>query len=638
MVRMTQENNRPLLVRLFRRFFLLGLFDRVQDYEKARKLVLINSITLFAVMVLVLVGTISFFRGDTLIALLDFSVALLLAACIFYLRWSNDYRVPIYVGMGVITALFYFLFFTGGAGGTGFVWYYTYPFFSFYVMGKRNGLIASIILLLPSFIYLLVIWSQDGALYSQNFTLRFIPSILAATLFSYLSEATRHKAHMRLEDIIVALQNKEVELKKAHESLESKVRDRTRALETSNQNLKSEIEERKRSQEKQKQLEALLVNAKKMQAVGTLAGGVAHDLNNILSGLTTYPELLLLKLPADSPMRSQLETILRSGQKAVTIVQDLLTLSRRGKVPFETLDLNQVVLDYLESAECSKMLSFHNGISIVTDMPASPLTITGSVVHLSKTLMNLVTNAAEAMPGGGEIHVSAKRVTLEPGHLLTEQLKPGEYARLAISDTGIGIQPQVIDRIYEPFFSTKKVGRSGAGLGMAVVWGTVQDHDGHISVQSTVGKGTTFELWFGTVTGDISAVAEDAFKLPRGDNRLILVVDDVAEQREIAATILNEFDYQVETTVSGEAAVAWLKDHDADLVLLDMTMTPGISGLETYRRIRKFKPEQRVIITSGYADAEMTQAAMEQGVRSYLKKPYTIESLSNAIHKALSGS
>lgn len=614
---------------------MLGIYEREKDYEKVRHLVLVNTIALSAVFVLIIISIISYFRGDTVLAVLDLMAAGLLVACIIIMRRSGKPQIPIYVGISIITALYFFLFFTGGADGTGFIWYYTYPFFSFYIMGKRDGAIANILLLTPSFIYLLTIWNQEAPLYSQNFTIRFIPSILCALIFSYLFESTRNKTHNKLEASIAELRNKEAELKKAHDSLETKVEKRTRALKTSNENLRIEIEERKRSQQMQKQLEAQLVNAKKMQAIGTLAGGVAHDLNNILSGLTTYPEVLLLKLPPDSPMRSPLKTIRASGIKAANIVQDLLTLSRRGVADFEIVDLARVVSDYLKSPECTKMLSFHSGVSIASRIANSPLTISGSDAHLSKAIMNLVTNAAEAMPDGGTLRVSVEGVRIEKGHGAPDELKPGKYVKLAVSDTGNGIPPHVIDRIYEPFFTTKKMGRSGTGLGMAVVWGTVQDHDGHITVQSTAREGTTFELWFPAAGPDDPLRTIETVERPKGNNASVLVVDDVAEQREIATMILEEFGYAVHSVASGEAAIAYLEENDADLVLLDMTMDPGINGLETFRRIQQFKPDQRAIIASGYSDSKLIQSTLQLGVHSYLKKPYTIESISKTLRAIL---
>lgn len=465
---MRDSKLKPSFRQLLEDIFLLGIYKRPGDVEQARKLVLVNTITLLAIVILLIVGTITYIRGNVVVATLDLSAAALLLVCIYILRRTGKHQIPIYLGMSIMTSLYMYLFISGGANNTGHLWYYTYPLFTLYIMGKRDGSIFNAILLIPSFVYLLMMWPDANPQYSQDFTVRFIPSLTCMFIFSYLFETTRRKTHGKLqgkreelEATITALQHKEVELQKARDSLESQVDTRTRELKQSNEELKIEIAERKSSETRRKKLETQLVRAQKMQAIGTLAGGVAHDLNNILSGITSYPELLLADLPAESPLRRPLETILNSGQKAVTIVQDLLTLSRRSAAVFQCVDLQQVVSDYLASPEFKKMISFHDGVTVETRFNAPPFTISGSVVHLSKTIMNLVTNAAEAMPEGGKTIIELKGVLVTEGDQSVAGLKPGQYVKLSVSDSGTGMPSDVLDRIYEPFFTTKKMGRSG---------------------------------------------------------------------------------------------------------------------------------------------------------------------------------
>jgi two-component system, cell cycle sensor histidine kinase and response regulator CckA len=639
---MQEEKTKNLILRFAESVFLLGIFKRLADFEQARKLVLVNTITLFAIAVLCVIGINSYTSGYTMEGLLDLSAAALLSICIIVLRRSPNHPMPLYVGIGIMTLLYGFLFFSGAANGTGVLWYYTYPVFSLYLLGKRHGSIANLVLFTPSVIYLLWIWPQSAPLYPREFTIRFIPSALCVYIFSYLFEATRIKTHGQLQDkkkelesTIAQLHNKEAQLKKAHDGLEMQVEARTKELRESNEALKVEIGERQRSQQRQKNLEAELVHAQKMQAIGTLAGGVAHDLNNILSGITSYPELIMTSLAKDDPMRKALETVRASGEKAVTIVQDLLTLARRGTAEFETVALEQVVSDYLASLEFSNMISFHPGVTLKTRFFAPPHTISGSAVHLSKSIMNLITNAAEAMPNGGDICVTLEPITLKAGDRIGAYLKPGRYEKMRISDAGTGICPEVIDRIFEPFFSTKKMGRSGTGLGMAVVWGTVEDHQGHIEVRSTPGSGTIFDLYFPAVQPDQKMPTAKVAQAPQGGNEFILIVDDLAVQREIASVILKELGYSVHSVPSGEAAIAYLQKEYADLVLMDMTMDPGLNGLETLRRIFTFKPNQRAVIASGFTESELIQEALQLGARAYLKKPYTIASIAKAIKRAM---
>ena len=244
-----------------------------------------------------------------------------------------------------------------------------------------------------------------------------------------------------------------------------------------------------------KELETQLQHAQKMEAIGTLAGGVAHDLNNILGGLVSYPELLLLQLPENSPLRKSILTIQKSGEKAAAVVQDLLTLARRGVVVTDVVDLNDVIAQYLKSPEHENLQSYHPGVHIENHLEKDVLNILGSSTHLSKTVMNLVSNAAEAMPEGGALTVSTENRYIDRLIRGYDDVKEGDYVVLSVSDTGTGISSDDIGKIFEPFYTKKKMGRSGTGLGMAVVWGTVKDHNGYIDVQTTEGKGTTFTLY-----------------------------------------------------------------------------------------------------------------------------------------------
>jgi len=255
-----------------------------------------------------------------------------------------------------------------------------------------------------------------------------------------------------------------------------------------------DIDERKLAEEEKKRLEAQLQQAQKMEAIGTLAGGVAHDLNNILSGLVGYPELLLMDIPEDSPFRKPILTIQKSGEKAATIVQDLLTLARRGVAVTEVVSLNHIISEYLKSPEYEKLKSFHPSVQVETNIEKDLLNILGSPVHLSKTVMNLISNAAEAMPEGGKIFISTENRYIDSPIRGYDHVKEGDYVTLSVSDTGVGISSEDMERIFEPFYTKKVMGRSGTGLGMAVVWGTVKDHKGYIDLRSAEGKGTTFTL------------------------------------------------------------------------------------------------------------------------------------------------
>jgi len=386
----------------------------------------------------------------------------------------------------------------------------------------------------------------------------------------------------------------------------------------------------------EKRLKKRLLQSQKMEAVGTLAGGVAHDLNNILSGLVSYPELLLMDIPEDNPLRKPILTIKNSGQKASVIVQDLLTLARRGVAITEVVNLNDVIYDYLKSPEHEKLKSFHPGAEFKINLTPDLLNILGSPVHLSKTIMNLISNAAEAMPDNGTTTISTLNQYLDKPVRGYEDVQEGDYVVLSVVDSGVGMSEEDLARIFEPFYTKKVMGRSGTGLGMAVVWGTVKDHNGYIDVQSKEGEGASFTLYF-SVTRKKRAKDESLLPIKEymGKGESVLVVDDVEEQREIATGMLRKLGYSVTTVSNGEEAVEYMKNNSVDLIVLDMIMDPGINGRETYRRIINLHPNQKAIIASGFSETDDVKAAQELGAGQYIQKPYILEKIGIAVRDEL---
>ncbi len=397
-----------------------------------------------------------------------------------------------------------------------------------------------------------------------------------------------------------------------------------------------DITDRVAAETQRKSLEQQLRHAQKMEAIGTLAGGVAHDLNNILSGIVSYPELLLMKIPADSPLKKPLETIKNSGEKAAAIVSDLLTLARKGLPEQKIVNLNRIIQDYLNSPEHLNLLVHHPGVKIKTGLDDSLLNLNASPVHLFKIMINLVSNAAEAMIDGGTIHILTQNTYLDsplPGYPAARE---GEYVKLQIIDEGMGILPEDRERIFEPFFTKKKAGRSGSGLGMTLVWGAVQDHGGYIDVQSAPEKGTVVTIHLPATRTEplqeAGAFTPDRFK---GNGETILVVDDLKDQREIAEQMLTLLGYRVETASSGETALEFLKQKPVDLVILDMIMNPGMDGLDTYKGIKQIAPSQKTLIVTGFSSSERIKQAQALGAGACLKKPLLLENIARTVRETL---
>ncbi|MCP3898832.1 MAG: response regulator, partial [Desulfobacteraceae bacterium] len=383
------------------------------------------------------------------------------------------------------------------------------------------------------------------------------------------------------------------------------------------------------------ELQAKLAQSQKMESIGLLAGGVAHDLNNVLSGIVGYPDLLLMDMDKDSPLREPVLGIKNSGQKAADIVQDLLTLARRGVKTTKVICLNDLIEQYIDSPEYAKLTGFYPKVEVDLLLDKELLNIEGSDIHLRKTIMNLVANAAEAQISGGQIILSTSNQYIEKSISGGAELKQGDYILFKVSDKGMGIEPDNLSKIFEPFYTKKVMGRSGTGLGMAVVWGTVQDHNGFINVESEVGVGTDFYLYFPATQKTVADRAKTSVEYHRGNLETILIIDDIFEQREIASKMLGKLNYSVATASSGEEGVEYIKNNAVDLIVLDMIMDPGIDGLETYRRILKYNPSQKAIIASGFSENERVREARRLGAGQYLKKPYTFEKIGFAVNKEL---
>ncbi|RJX19190.1 MAG: response regulator [Desulfobulbus sp.] len=443
-------------------------------------------------------------------------------------------------------------------------------------------------------------------------------ALLVVVFFWYGNRRLRREISLRVAA--------ERELRTAHEEMAQRVEERTRELAEANISLKQEMEEKER-------LQTRLIRAEKMQAMGLMAGGVAHDLNNILAGIVSYPDLLLLELPRESPLRRPMEVIRDAGRRAADVVADLLTVARGVATEKHPTDLNGLINEFLTSPEWLVLRDRHPGVSCATELAPDLRPIACSTIHLRKCLLNLLSNALEAMDDHGRLSIATANISLPGADPLNGEIQA--WVSLRIGDTGPGIAEADLQHIFEPFYSKKVMGRSGTGLGLAVVWNTVQDHRGTIEVNSSA-AGTVFTLNFPALEGPLPETAQDAQPLDlQGNGETVLVVDDEEHQREVTRSMLARMDYQVACASSGEEALEYLRDHQIDLVLLDMLMPPGMNGLATYREMLRIRPDQKAIIVSGFSRNGDVAAAQKLGAGQYIKKPFTYIQLGMAIQKAL---
>ena len=399
--------------------------------------------------------------------------------------------------------------------------------------------------------------------------------------------------------------------------------------------LQTELGERIQAEKEKEKLQLEVHRAKKMEAIGLLAGGVAHDLNNILSGAVGYSDLLMNKTPADSPSLHYLKEIRESGRRAAAVVADLLTISRDAASDRHVHNLNTIIREYLISAEHQALVQRFPKVEFCFDLDPELNNMLCSESHLKKTIMNLVINAAEAT-GEGDVSLSTRNADItETVNRGAMSIDPGPYVLFTVVDTGSGISREDMEHIFEPFYTKKKFGHSGTGLGLAVVWNSVMEHQGLIEVKQP-GQGSMFELYFPATDYEIhkkNTSLEDHDLDGHGEH--ILVVDDEETIRTMVEKMLTSLGYQVSLVSSGEEAVTFLQTNTVDLLLLDMLMEPGINGYQTYQKIKEFRSSQKALIASGFSESADVKKAQELGAGAYIKKPYTLQELGLAIKREL---
>jgi PAS domain S-box-containing protein len=377
-----------------------------------------------------------------------------------------------------------------------------------------------------------------------------------------------------------------------------------------------------------KRMESELARSQRLETAGKVAGQIAHDFNNLLAPLTAYPTLIREDLRLGQPIADMIDEMETAANQIAEINQQLLALGRRGHYSMAPVNLNELVKRVLGA------LSLPVEIVIENDLNEKLLLIKGGQSQLTRALTNLILNAKEAMQNIGTLKISTRNIYLEEPLKGYRTIESGEYVLLTITDNGTGIESDILNRIFEPFFTTKAMDRlRGSGLGLSVVHGIVEDHGGYITVDTLLGQGTTFSLYFPITREEPVLKNNGELSAQSGDER-ILVVDDDPTQRKVATQLLKRLGYTVKTASSGEDAVEIMKRQEFDLMLLDMVMD-GIDGAETFRQIRETKPKQKAIILSGFALTQRVEEILKGGAASFISKPLVLHDLATGIRNLL---
>lgn len=381
----------------------------------------------------------------------------------------------------------------------------------------------------------------------------------------------------------------------------------------------------------QKQLERQLMQAQKMESIGTLAGGIAHDFNNLLGGILGYASFMKAKVARDHEFFKYLDTVERSASRAAELTGQLLAFARGGKYEVRVIDLSGVVKEALAIIE----RTIDKSIEIETHFSERLPTVEADPVQMEQIILNLCLNARDAMPDGGRLIVETHAVHLSQDYVRTHvEAEPGPYVVLSVTDTGVGMESETMQRIFEPFFTTKKEGE-GTGLGLSMVYGVVKNHGGYMCVYSEPGEGATFKVYL-PVNGKAEGLVSPEHKTPPGGEELILVVDDEESIRRLAKDILEGHGYRVLLAEDGVEAVRIYKERgrEISLAILDMIM-PRMGGRETFLKLKELDSQVRILLSTGYSQNGKAKEILDNGVAGFIQKPYQFNALLTKVRHAL---
>jgi PAS domain S-box-containing protein len=390
-----------------------------------------------------------------------------------------------------------------------------------------------------------------------------------------------------------------------------------------------DVSARKKTQEEKQKFEGQLQQAQKMESIGTLAGGIAHDFNNILMGIQGNASLMFLKINSEHPNYEKIKNIETYVQNGTTLTKQLLGFARRGKYIVKATDINEII-----DKSSSLFARTKKEVRVHTNLFKPIWTVEVDRGQLEQVLLNLYVNAWQAMPDGGDLYLKTENVILDRSYVKPYKVEPGRYVKITISDTGVGIDKEAQKRIFEPFFTTKEMGR-GTGLGLASVYGIIKSHEGYINVYSELNQGTTFTVYLPASEKEAVEDAEIDVVLFKGTGT-ILLIDDEKMILEVGCELLQELGFKVLSAMSGQEAIDVFQNNrdKIDMIIMDMIM-PGMSGSETFDRLREIKPDVKILLSSGYSVDGQATKILRRGCDGFIQKPFNMNQLAEKIQKIL---
>jgi PAS domain S-box-containing protein len=379
-----------------------------------------------------------------------------------------------------------------------------------------------------------------------------------------------------------------------------------------------------------RRLEDRLREAEKMEAIGKVAGGIAHDFNNLLAGVSGFAEMIAAN-PGDAQVGEWAQTIVRAVGRTGDLTGKLLAFARKGKYVASSVDLHSVIADVVGLLE----KDLDRRISVRRELSPGPLWVSGDPAQIQNALLNLAVNARDALPDGGEIRFTTEELSLDEAAIRRDfpELSPGPYVRIAVADTGVGMDEEIRRHLFEPFFTTKT---EGAGLGLAAVYGAARNHRGSVRVQSSPGRGSTFSFYLPKLVTAAAGASAGGPASGKASPARILVVDDEEIIRRVVSQLLTKIGHRVLTCNDGQEAVDLYRDSwgDIDLVILDIVM-PRLGGLEAFRLLRRINPSARVLVLSGFSVEGEAQSILDEGALGFMQKPFRLAELSEKVETCL---